>query len=52
MIHRDGGGHVDLVEIGPLFPVDLDADKPPIHEFRNRLVLERLPFHDVAPVAG
>ena len=52
MIHGDCGGHIDLIEIGSLLPIDLDTDEPAIHEFRNGLVLKRFPFHDMAPVAG
>ena len=52
MVHGDRRGHVDLIEIGPLLAIDLDTDKPPIHERRNRLVLEGFPFHDMTPMAG
>ena len=51
-----GGGlhvsHVDAVDIGTLFAVHLDADKPLVHQLRNFRVFERLPLHYVAPVAG
>jgi hypothetical protein len=46
------GRHVDLVEIGPLLPVHLDGDEPVVEERCRHRVLERLPLHDVAPVAG
>ncbi len=46
------GGHVDRVDVGPLLAVDLDADVVAVHEGGDLLVLERLPLHDVAPVAG
>ena len=48
----DGGLHVDRVDVGPLLAVDLDADEALVHQCRDRLVLERLVRHDVAPVAG
>ncbi len=51
-IHRDGGGHVDLVEVGPLLAVHLDVDEVLVHQGGGRLVLEGLPLHDVAPVTG
>ena len=43
--------HVDLVEVGPLFAVDLDRDEALVQEGRGGLVLEGLALHDVAPVA-
>ena len=46
------GGHVDVVEIGPLLPVHLDIHKRAIHQGGDGLVLERLPLHHMAPVAG
>ena len=49
--HLDGL-HVDGVQVGPLLPVDLYADEVGVHQRRNVLVLEGLPFHNVAPVAG
>ena len=44
--------HVDLIEVGPLLPVDLDVDEQSVHDLGDALVLEALPLHDVAPVAG
>jgi hypothetical protein len=43
--------HVDLVDVGPLLAVHLDADESLVHEPRRVRILERLPLHDVAPVA-
>ena len=50
--HRDDGVHVDPVEVGPLLAVDLDADEALVHQSGRHRVLERLPLHHVAPVAG
>ena len=44
--------HVDGVDVGSFFAVDLDADEPLVHQRGGRGVLERLVGHDVAPVAG
>ena len=44
--------HVDLVDVGPLLAIDLDADEQLVHHARRRLVLEALVRHHVAPVAG
>src|SRR6185437_12336496 len=52
VIHRDRGGHVDLIEIRSFFPVYLNTDKPSVHEFCNGLVFKGLPFHHMAPVAS
>jgi hypothetical protein len=32
MIERYRGLHINLVEIGALFPIDFDTDKMPVHE--------------------
>jgi hypothetical protein len=50
--HRLDRCHIDLVEVGPLFPVDLDRHEAAVEERRRRLVLEGLALHHVAPVAG
>ncbi len=52
LIERLHGGHVDRVDVGPLFAVDLDADVVAVHEGGDLFVLERLGLHHVAPVAG
>ncbi|MEX2210501.1 MAG: hypothetical protein WD689_01875 [Gaiellaceae bacterium] len=49
---RDDRVHVDGVDVGPLLPVDLDADEVLVHQPRCCGVLERLVLHDVAPVTG
>ena len=43
--------HVDLIDVGPLFAIDLDAHEQLVHERRGLGVLERLVLHHVAPVA-
>ena len=43
---------VDLIEIGPLFAIDLDVYEQPVHDRGDRRVLEALVRHDMAPVAG
>ncbi len=45
-------GHVDRVDIRPLLAIDLDADEALVHQAGDGLVVEALPFHHVAPVAG
>jgi hypothetical protein len=49
--HLDGL-HVHVVDVRALLPVDLHVDEPLVHEPCDVRVLERLPFHHVAPVAG
>jgi hypothetical protein len=43
---------VDLIEVGSLFAVDFDRHEMFVHEARDLLVFERLPLHDVTPVAS
>jgi hypothetical protein len=50
--HLLDGLHVDRVDVGTLFAVDLDADEVLVHQGRRLLVLEALALHDMAPVAG
>ena len=50
--HHLADGHVHRVDVGPLLAVHLDADEGRVQCARGLLVLERLPLHDVAPVAG
>ena len=52
VIHRQRGGHVDVVQIGTLLTVDLDAYEVLVHQAGDRLILERLPLHHMTPVAG
>ena len=44
--------HVDGIQIGALFTVNFDADEMLVHQRGDGLVLEGLPLHDVAPMAG
>ncbi len=44
-------GLIDLVEVGPLFAIDLDVHVKIVHEPRRVIVLERLVRHHVTPVA-
>src|SRR4051812_8398116 len=46
------GIHIYMVQIRPLFPVDLDIDKMLIHERGRFLVLKTLLFHNMAPMTG
>jgi len=43
---------VDLVDIWPLFAIDLDIDVQRVHHARGCFVFEAFVRHDVAPVAG
>ena len=45
-------GHVQLVDIGSLFPVDLDTDEMLVQEVCDPGIGEGFPLHDMAPVAG
>ena len=49
--HRLHRAHVDVVDVGPLLAVDLHGDVVLVQDSRQLLVLERLPLHDVTPVA-
>ena len=49
--HRDDRLHVDRVEVGTLFAIDLHAHVVLVHHGRGGRVLERLVLHHVAPVA-
>ena len=46
------GFHINFVDVGSLFAIDLDVDEQPVHQGRDLGMLERLPLHDMAPVAG
>ena len=50
--HRLDEGHVDLVDVGTLFAVHLDAHEVGIEIAGHLVVLEGFAFHDVAPMAG
>ena len=43
-------GHVDVVDVRPLFAIDFDADEVVVHVLGDRLIREDQPLHDVAPV--
>ena len=43
---------VDLIDVGHLLAVDLDADEALVHQARGLRVLERLVRHHVTPVTG
>ena len=45
------GRHVDLVDIGPLFPVHLDANEMLVEHRGDLFIRERLALHHVAPIA-
>ena len=47
-----GRGHVDLVYVRPLLPIDLDADEGLIQEAGHIGILKGLVGHDMTPVAG
>ena len=44
--------HVDFIQVRTLLAVHLDRHEVSIERLRDRRVFERLPLHDVAPVAG
>ena len=51
LVHRLGGGHVDVVEVGPLLAIDLHVHEMFVHDRGRGRVLERLVGHHMAPVA-
>ena len=44
--------HVNLIDIRPLFAIDLDVDEQLVHHAGGGVVLEAFVCHYVAPVAG
>ena len=46
------GGHVDLVDIRPLFAVYLDRNKVGVQIFRHRFVFKAFVLHHMTPVTG
>ncbi len=46
------GGHIDVVDVGPLFAIDLDVDEVGVHHASDVFVLKDQPLHHVAPVAA
>ena len=49
--HRLQGLHVDGVDVGALFAIELDADVALVHQRGDVFVFEALVFHHVTPVA-
>ena len=45
-------GHVDAVDVGPLFAVDFDVDEMLVHHRGDGRDLEFFALHHVAPMAG
>ena len=43
--------HVNGVEIGAFFPVDLDIDEQLVHHGRDAVIFKTFMGHDMAPVA-
>ena len=50
--NRLHGIHVNMIEVGAFFPVDLDVDKMLIHQACHSFVLKTFPFHHMAPMTG
>jgi len=50
--HDLHGGHVKLIDIGPLFAVYFGADEPLVHLGGHRVVLKTFALHHMAPVTG
>lgn len=46
------GGHVDLIDFGSFFAIDLDVDEEAVHDRGSFLILKAFMGHNVAPVAG
>ena len=46
------GLHINLVDIGSLFAIDLDANERVVHGRRDFRIFERFAFHHVAPMTG
>ena len=51
-VHHHHGVHVDLIQVGTLFSINLDADEIVIEQLRNRRALKTLVLHHVTPVTG
>ena len=50
--HRLHGLHIDVIDVGALLAIDLDAHEVAVHHGGGVGVLERLALHHVTPVAG
>ncbi len=48
-LHR---GHVQLIDVGSLFAIDLDIDESPVHFVGHGFIFEALSLHDMAPITG
>src|SRR4051794_21008226 len=44
--------HVNMVDVRPLLPVNLDVDEERVHHRRDFRILKALVGHDMAPVTG
>ncbi len=47
-----GRRHIHLINIGPLFPIHLDRDKPLVEQCGNLRIFKGFTGHDMAPVTG
>eukprot|EP01128_Nolandella_sp_AFSM9_P000241 TRINITY_DN10411_c0_g1_i1.p1 TRINITY_DN10411_c0_g1~~TRINITY_DN10411_c0_g1_i1.p1 ORF type:complete len:1009 (-),score=185.49 TRINITY_DN10411_c0_g1_i1:56-3082(-) len=45
-------GHIDAINVRSLFAVHFDGHEEIIHHLRHLIILKRLVFHHMAPVAG
>ena len=52
LAHQVQRRHIDLVDVGPLFAIDLDVDEQVVHHRGGGVVLKALVRHHMAPVAG
>ena len=52
LAHHVQRPHVDGVDVGAFLAIDLDVDEIAVHQGGDRVVLEALMRHHVAPVAG
>ncbi len=48
--HHLHGVHINRVQVGTLFAVDLDVDEVVVHQLRDGFVLERFPGHYATPM--
>ena len=44
--------HVEGIQVGPFLSIDLDVHEVGVHDFGDGFIFERLPLHDMAPVAS
>ena len=50
--HQLHAGHIHLVKVGILLPIQFDADEPAVEQARHLHIVETLHLHHMAPVAG